>query len=188
MENQNLMTINTVPPTVKSDRPYAGKRISVRRDWVDCGHDGLVLREIIEHPGAVIILPLTIDKKIVLVSQYRHPLDTVLFECPAGTRELNENPLETAKRELAEEAKLSAKVWIDFGYLHPLPGLSNEIQIIFIAKDLQDCDMPTDPGEFLEIHSFDVDEVKRMINDGKITDTKTISAIFKADLNGHFGG
>jgi len=181
------MDINTIPPIIKSDRPYLGKRISLRRDWVDCGEEALVLREVIEHPGAVVILPITSEQKIVLVKQYRHPLGLVLFECPAGTREINENTLETAQRELAEEAKFSAQEWISLGILHPIPGLSNEVQEVYLARNLSTRNIPSDPGEYLEVHIFTFPEVKEMIKSGAITDTKSISAIYRAELNGYLG-
>ena len=98
------MDINFIPPTVKSEQVYKGKRINVRKDWVDCGLDSLVIREVIEHPGAVVILPIHSDGTITLVRQYRHALGLVTLECPAGTREIGEDPLSTAKRDLASPA------------------------------------------------------------------------------------
>lgn len=178
------MDINSRPNIVKSEQVYTGKRINVRNDWVDCGLDSLVLREVVEHPGAVVILPVCLDGSIILVKQFRHALGDVTLECPAGTREAGEAPLTTAKRELAEEIKKSAKSWKYLGYLYPVPGLSNERQELYIARDLAEAEADPDPGEFIEICHFTLNEVKKMIACNKISDSKTIATIFMAEHTG----
>jgi len=179
------MDINFIPNTVKSELVYEGKRINVRKDWVDCGLDSLVLREVVEHPGAVVIVPICSDGSIILVKQFRHALSEVTLECPAGTREIGEEPLSTAKRELAEEVKKSAKKWDFIGHIYPVPGLSNERQELYVAKDLAEAQGDLDPGEFIEICSYTLDQIKRMIISSEITDSKTIAAIFIAEQAGY---
>ena len=180
------MDINFVPPTSKSEKVYRGKRINVRCDWVDCGLEELVLREVVEHPGAVVILTIDHDRNIILVKQYRHAIKKVLFECPAGTRELGESALDTAKRELEEEANFEAAKWSSLGVLHPMPGLSNEVQELFYASELKSKNGTTDPGEFVEVHKFTLGQVKKMILEFEITDAKTIACIYRAELLGLF--
>ena len=181
------MNINSVPPTIKSEYPYRGKRINMRCDWVDCNlESGLILREVVEHPGAVVIIPLGEDNQITLVKQYRHSVGSVLLECPAGTREPQEEPLITAMRELSEEAHLEAKEWKSLGILYPVPGFSTEKQEIFLAKGLTEKTANRDPGEFIEIHQFTLDQIKQMIKNFEIVDAKTIASIYRAELMGLF--
>lgn len=180
------MDLNYVPPTIKTEKPYLGKRINVRLDWVDCNLEDLILREVIEHPGAVVIVAYSQEKKIPLVNQYRHAINCTTFECPAGTRELNEDSLITAKRELAEEAKLAASEWSSLGYIYAAPGISNEKQNLYFASGLSNVSANTDPGEYVEVVWFSLDEIKKMIREYIIIDSKTISAIYRADLLGFF--
>ena len=178
------MDISFVPITLKSEILYRGKRINVRVDEVDCKLDFPVKREVVEHPGAVVILPISDDKKIIFVHQYRHALGFTTYELPAGTRELGEDPLSTAKRELSEEVKYSANNWKSLGTIYPLPGLSNELQHLFLATSLYVDYKDSDPGEYIEVAEFTLDQVKEMIISNLITDAKTIAALYKAVLLG----
>lgn len=178
------MNINFVPPTRKTETVYRGKRINIRCDWVDCNLGELVLREVIEHPGAVIILATDDDKNIILVRQYRHAIGRVLFECPAGTREAGEDALTTAQREFLEEANFEASNWKYLGELHPMPGISDEVQSLFYATGLVVRHGETDPGEFIDVHKFSLARIKEMIINSEITDSKSIACIFRAELLG----
>ena len=95
--------------TISSDRIYTGKVISLKVDTVEVDNKGYKKREIVEHPGAVAIVAITEDNKVVLVKQFRKPIEQVIWELPAGKLEIGESPKECAIRELKEETGYSAK-------------------------------------------------------------------------------
>jgi ADP-ribose pyrophosphatase len=173
-----------IPPIIRTERKYAGKRISVRNDYVDCGLPKLILREVIEHPGAVIILPVTNEKNLLMVHQFRHPINQFTLEFPAGTLESGEEPELCAKRELQEEANVVASEWQSLGILHPMPGLGNEVQYLFFATGLSKKQGQTDPGEVIEQRELSIPEFEALIADGLVTDAKTIATFCRAKIRG----
>lgn len=168
------------PSIVSSEIKYSGKRLSLRNDTVDCGKDGLIIREVVEHPGAVVILPLLGDERLVLIRQYRHPIGAPLYEFPAGTLEAGEAPHVCADRELTEEANYRAGSLLPLGHLYPAPGFCNEKQYLFLATDLTLEQGNPDPGEIIETEYFSVSQFKKMVIDGLITDAKSISIFSRA--------
>lgn len=163
---------------------YQGRRISVVKKTLELADGRTVTRETIEHPGAVIIIPVTNNGDIILLDQFRFSIEQRIYEFPAGTREPNESTKETALRELAEETKYSAKNIKSLGQIIPTPGFCNEIQEVFIASDLFDCDKDFDEGEDIKICYFSPSGIKKMIQDGQIQDAKTIASFYKAILSG----
>jgi len=168
------------PAIVSSEIKYTGKRLRLRNDIVDCGSDGLITREVVEHPGAVVILPVLADGKLVVIRQYRHPIDEPLYEFPAGTLEISEAPHVCADRELTEEANYKTKTLVSLGYLYPAPGFCNEKQYLFLATDLSSHQGNPDPGEIIETEYFSVSQFKKMVIDGLITDAKSIAIFSRA--------
>ncbi|KXF83148.1 NUDIX hydrolase [Enterovibrio coralii] len=136
------------------------------------------------HPGAVLILPVANDGKLVLLRQYRPSIEAWIYEFPAGTLENAEDILECAKRELAEEAKLSATEWHSLGESLPAPGFCNESQYLYLAKNLAHADAEMDEDEVIEVVHFSVEDVKSMIINNEIRDSKTIVAFCRAQLMG----
>jgi 8-oxo-dGDP phosphatase len=129
---------------IASEEIYEGRVISLRRDTVAMPGGGDSVREVVHHPGAVAIVAIDDDEQVVLLRQYRHPIGTHLWELPAGLRdEDGEPPLETAKRELAEEALLAADRWSLLTTSYSTPGFCDEAVLIYLAEDLTDVERPT---------------------------------------------
>lgn len=173
-----------VPKLISSQSVYEGNRFKVKVDALDFCEERPIIKECIVHPGAVVILPISDDGSITFIKQYRHAVGEITLELPAGTREVEESPLDTAKRELSEEVHLGASEWESMGLLYALPGLSNEIQYAFIAKGLFPCYKQADPGEYTEVTRMTLDEVKKLISEDVIVDSKTISTLCKAMCKG----
>lgn len=163
--------------TMKSDKLYEGKMLNLRIDTVEMPDKKYSKREIIEHPGSVAILPIINNDEIVLVKQYRKAVEDFLYEIPAGKFELNEEPKQTAIRELKEETGYIAD---DIEYMlefYPTPGYCDEKIFIFLANNLKFVGDDQDENEYIEVKTFKINEVIRMIKLGEIMDGKTIIAI-----------
>ncbi|RBM53971.1 ADP-ribose pyrophosphatase [Vibrio paracholerae] len=140
----------------------------------------------ISHPGAAVILPLTDQGEIVLIRQFRPSLKKWLLELPAGTIEEGEPPLSCAQRELEEETGFSAKQFIELGQVTPLAGFCDEIQHLFVAKNLsKTARYSCDEDEVIEVLFLTPQELERKIVFGEITDSKTIACLSKAKLCGY---
>ncbi|OBT08001.1 ADP-ribose pyrophosphatase [Vibrio sp. UCD-FRSSP16_10] len=139
----------------------------------------------IKHPGAVVILAQTTSGNVLLLNQYRPSLKSWFLEIPAGTLELNEDPLQAAKRELEEETGYSAKTWHSLGTLTPMAGFCDEVQHLYFAQDLSlTQSLAADSDEVIEVTEISIDELLLGIQTDQITDAKTISTLSKALLRG----
>jgi 8-oxo-dGTP pyrophosphatase MutT (NUDIX family) len=136
--------------------------------------------EIIRHPGAAAIVPLTDDEKVLMLKQYRHAVGRFMWEIPAGTFDGLEDPLACARRELTEETGFTATRWENLGAITPVPGYSDEKIHLFMARELSPAVQKLDQDEFLEVHPVPLDQVAAMIVEGEIHDAKTIAGIFLA--------
>ncbi|MCW2580990.1 MAG: putative pyrophosphohydrolase [Blastococcus sp.] len=126
-----------------SEPVYEGRVIALRRDTVAMPGGGDSVREVVAHPGAVAVVALDDDERVVLLRQYRHPVGRHLWELPAGLRDADgEPPLETAKRELAEEAQLAADRWSLLTTTYSTPGFCDEMVLVYLAEGLTDVDRP----------------------------------------------
>ncbi len=163
--------------TLKSERIYDGKIINLRVDTVELPHQKYSKREIVEHSGAVGILAITKDKKIIFVRQFRKPVEKILIEIPAGKIENNETPLQCAIRELKEETGFSTTNMQKILEFYTTPGFSNEIMHIFFASDLINGLANPDEDEYIEIIQLTLDEAITEIQSGNIQDSKTIIAV-----------
>jgi ADP-ribose pyrophosphatase len=143
-----------------------------------------MVRDVVRHPGAVVILPLTASKTILLVRQYRHPIGQWILELPAGTLEPGEEPLACAQREICEEVGFAARAWQKLGELYPAPGFCDERQRLYLAQDLYEKSLPCDDDEQIEVEEIGLSEVPALIRGGAIQDAKTIAALFHAQLLG----
>lgn len=163
--------------TIKSERIYEGKILAVRVDTVELPDKKYSKREIVEHSGGVGVLAVTSEEDVILVKQYRKAVDRVLYEIPAGKLELNEEPRETAVRELKEETGYTTE---DISYLseiYPTPGYCSEKIHLFLAKSLVAGEQDLDDNEHVEVVSYPIGEVVKMIDRGEIIDAKTIVAV-----------
>ena len=156
--------------TMKSDKLYEGKLVNLRIDTVELPDKKYSKREIIEHPGSVCILAIREDDHIVLVKQYRKAVERSLVELPAGKIEVNEEPGETAKRELKEETGYQAeKIEYLLEYFSS-PGFTNEKISVFLATDLSKGEDDQDSGEFIKTSTMHIDDlVKIGLDKNKIT-------------------
>lgn len=126
-----------------SETLFEGRVISLRRDTVAMPGGGDSVREVVTHPGAVAVVALDDDGRVVLLRQYRHPVGQYLWELPAGLRDADgEPPLETAKRELAEEVQLAAERWSLLTTTYSTPGFCDELVLVYLAEGLRDAPLP----------------------------------------------
>ncbi|SCH11210.1 MULTISPECIES: NUDIX hydrolase [unclassified Romboutsia] len=159
--------------TISSDRVYTGKTISLRVDTVEVPNRGYQKREIVEHNGAVGIVAITNDKKVILVKQFRKAIEKELWEIPAGKIEIGENPKECAIRELKEETGYSAENIRLIHKFYTSAGFSNQKIYIFLAENLIPGDTNFDEDEVIEVKEFDINDVYNMIERNEIEDAKT---------------
>jgi len=156
---------------------YPGGFFRVHRDVVRLPDGSETVREYVRHPGAVGIVALLADGRVVLERQYRYPLGRDFLEIPAGKLEPGEQHELTAKRELLEETGYVAKEWTRLGVIHNAIGYSDEAIELWLAKGLEQRGRNLDPGEFLEVVTLPFAETLAMIRDGRITDAKTVAAL-----------
>ena len=165
--------------TIHSTSIFKGRVISLKVDEVTLPNGKTSNREIINHPGAVAVIALTDDNKIILVEQYRKALERSIIEIPAGKLEKGEEPLETAKRELEEETGYVAE---EITYLQSFatsPGFADEIIHLYVAKHLSVVEekKQLDEDEFVELLEVTLEEAEQLVAEGKIYDAKTAFAI-----------
>jgi ADP-ribose pyrophosphatase len=159
---------------------YEGRVFKLLRENVTLNNGVTVDLDIIRHPGASAIIPLSGNDTVILIKQYRHAIGNFIWEIPAGTLDPNETPIECAKRELIEEIGFSANTWEKLGEITPVPGYSNERIHMFLAADLVPAKQDLDKDEVLDVHEVTIGKVIEMIHQGAIQDGKTISGLFMA--------
>lgn len=157
---------------------YDGPFLKVERDRIRLPDGKESHREFIRHPGAVVILPLLPDGRILLERQFRYPNGKVFIEFPAGKIDPGEDHLDCAKRELVEETGYTAARWRFVCTIHNAIAYSDEHLEIFLAEDLTHGEQQLDAGEFLELFSVTLPELLELVRRGEITDVKTIIGTF----------
>lgn len=159
---------------------YEGRVFALHRDRVTLpnGHDTTL--EVIRHPGAAAIVPVTAQGTVLLIHQFRYATDGSIWEIPAGTMEPGELPLACAQRELGEEAGVAATRWQKLGVIMPLPAYSDEVIHLYRAEELLPARQHLDSDEILEIHEFSYEDTLEMIRTGVIIDAKTIAGLMMA--------
>lgn len=159
--------------TISSDRVYTGKVITLKVDTVEIPGQGYQKRELVEVGGAVGIVAITDDNKVVLVKQFRKPIEKPIFKIPAGKLEKNESPKECAERELKEETGYSAK---NIKLIHKFftsAGFSNEIMFVYLATGLTPGENNLDADEFLDVYEIELEEAYNMVLKNDVEDAKT---------------
>lgn len=160
---------------LKSEILYKGKVFDHQIDEIEYKSGNKGIREIAIHPGGAVVIPVKDDGKIILVKQFRYPLQKTLIEFPAGKLEKDEDPLICATRELEEETGYKAKEIKKLGEIFTAPGYCTEILHIYSAKGLTPGNHNREEGELeMEILELTVEEIEKMIISGKINDAKTI--------------
>lgn len=171
---------NLTETKTDSKEIYDGEVLHVYKDTVTLPNGKPAGREVIRHVGAVGIVPMTDDGKVIVERQYRYPLDMVITEIPAGKLDSKaEDRLLAAKRELREETGITADEWIDLGVYYPAAAYTDEKITLYLAKGLTFGDQNLDEDEFLNIEAVPLAELVEDIMEGKITDGKTQVAILK---------
>ncbi|HEY9109690.1 MAG TPA: NUDIX hydrolase [Roseateles sp.] len=159
---------------LESTQVFRGHFLDVRRDKVALPDGAISHREFIRHPGAVMVVPLLDDGRLVMERQYRYPMGRVMLEFPAGKLDAGEPPLVCGQRELLEETGYSAAEWAYAGVLHNAIAYSDEGIHIYFARGLSRGEQKLDDGEFLELVTHTVDDLDRMAAHGELTDAKTL--------------
>lgn len=162
--------------TIKESTIYKGKILNLRKDDVILQNGNHAIREVVEHSGGSAIY-CQIDNKILLVKQFRYPNKEEIWEIPAGKKNDGETLEQTALRELEEECGLRAEKVEKLFDIYPSPAYTDEIISIYKAIKVKRTKMNLDEDEFLRCQWWEVEDVKKMINDGTIKDAKTIIAI-----------
>ena len=163
--------------TLNSQDIYSGRIITVRVDTVELPDGRTGTREIVEHAGAVGIIPIDDQGNVWMVRQYRKPVEQVLLEIPAGTMEAGEEPLACAQRELEEETGFIAEQWEKIIGYYSAPGFCNEYLHLYIATKLYRGVANPDQDEFLEKTYLPLEEAYQGIFRGQIVDGKSIIAL-----------
>lgn len=166
--------------TISSDRVYTGKVISLRVDTVEVLNQGYKKREIVEHGGAVGIVAITDNNKILLVKQFRKAIEKEIVEIPAGKLEIGENPKDCAIRELQEETGYTAQ---NIKLMHKFftsAGFSNQKVFIYLATGLTKGENNLDDGENLDLYELDLNDAYDMVVRNDIEDAKTSIGILLA--------
>ena len=167
---------------IDSERIWQGRLLDVRRDRVRLPDGSEGVREYVMHPGAVVIIPVLPDGRLIFERQYRYPIGRVMLELPAGKIDPNEDSLLTAQRELREETGHAANQWRHLGTMHPTIGYANERIEIYVAQNLVSLGQNAlDEGEFLELVELSLPEAMEAVRRGELTDGKTLSALLWAE-------
>lgn len=161
--------------TLDSEELLKGHFLHAMRDTVRLPDGSTATREYIVHPGAVMIVALLDDGRVVLERQFRYPMHRVMVEFPAGKLDAGEDPLACARRELLEETGYTAREWAHAGVLHPVISYSTEFIDIWFARGLSLGERKLDEGEFLEVLSATPTELLAWCRDGQVTDAKTLT-------------
>lgn len=165
--------------TLRSERIYSGR--IVKLDVIDVRlPDGKeTQREIIRHPGAVALVALDDEQRVLLVRQYRNAADKILLEIPAGTLHPDEAPLACAERELQEETGFRPGILEPLGGIYAAPGYTTEFIHLFLATDLSESRLAMDDDEFIEVERLPLADALAMIEQGVIADGKSVAGLLR---------
>ncbi len=171
---------------VSSEPVYQGRVISLVKDTVAMPGGGDSVREVVHHPGAVAVVAIDDDDCVVLLKQYRHPVGRHLWELPAGLRDADgEPPLETAKRELAEEVQLAAERWSLLTTSFSSPGFCDELVLVYLAEGLSDAESPdgfeAEHEELdMTVERVPLDEAVQWVFDGTVRNAAAVIGLLAA--------
>ena len=163
---------------ISGEGVYDGIFLKMKRDTVALPDGQYAVREYLEHPGAVAILAILDDGRVLLERQYRYPIAQAVIEIPAGKLNAGEDPLLCAQRELQEETGYTAKHWSKIRRIHPVISYSTEFIDIYLAEGLSPGPARLDEEEFLDVFAAPLEELLHWVEMGKITDVKTIISTY----------
>ncbi len=159
---------------------FKGNVISLTLDEIELQNGNQSLREVVHHNGGACVVAVNDNCEIALVRQYRYAVGKVLTEIPAGKIEIGEDPLNTAARELEEEAGVTAKKIVPFGQVLPTCAYCTEIIYIYLATGLSQTQQNLDPDEFVDVFWLPLEKAAEMVMNGEIDDSKSAVGILKA--------
>jgi ADP-ribose pyrophosphatase len=162
---------------VSSRTIFKGRVFDLRRDHIIEPGGIETVREVIAHPGSVVVLPVFPDGRILMIRQYRHATAQYMWELVAGHKEQGEDPTEGARRELLEETGYSARTYTKLLEIFPSPGLLGERMDIFLAQGLTKGQAQPEDDEKISQRIFTLAEIEKWIRSGKISDSKSVSGI-----------
>ena len=179
-KNADSNSQSLIETKVSSQNIFHGRLLHVFRDTVKLPDGKETTRELIRHTGAACVVPLTEKNEVVLVRQFRYPINAVLTEIPAGKLDTpDESPAAAAARELREETGLTADFYTYLGALYPTPAYTDEIIHMYLATGLHEGTQALDEDEWLHLETIPLDRLVRQIAEGKIRDAKTQAAVLK---------
>lgn len=173
-----------LPTTIKRVTLHTGKKYDYEQIVVRMPSGNEVTRQYVKHPGAVVIVPVLPDGRIVLVRVYRHTLERLCLECCAGTLEAGEDPAACAGRELIEETGYRAARVEPLGAYYTSPGLSDELMRAFVATGLTHVGQHLEEDEFIDVVTMTREEALAAVMQGELTDAKSMVALLMADRVG----
>jgi ADP-ribose pyrophosphatase len=162
---------------IDGQQVYRGTLLDVRRDRVHLPDGSESVREYVVHGGAVLVVPVLPDGRLLVERQFRYPLSRVFVEFPAGKIDPGEDPLDTARREMIEETGFEVGRLTPLAVLHPVISYSTEEIRCYVGEDLREVGARLDHGEFLEVEERTLDELLAALDAGEITDAKTVAAL-----------
>ena len=161
---------------------FSGLVIHIEQMEVEIGENGHHTYQVIRHPGGAAVLPVHDDGTVSLIRQLRPAIDAVILEIPAGRLSPAELPLECARRELREETGITAATMIPLGTVYSSPGVFDEIIHLFAATGISQGLAQPEADEDIEVLRLPLDDVLQMVADGRISDGKTMAALFRWEL------
>ncbi|MFX3633558.1 MAG: NUDIX domain-containing protein [Candidatus Pristimantibacillus sp.] len=175
MENNNVKQWRE--ETIKIDPIFEGKMITLQVDTVAMPDGRTATREIVKHPGAAAVMAL-LDGKLLVVEQFRKPLEKFQIEIPAGKLDPGEDPLEAAAHELEEETGYRAEQLQLVSAFYTSPGFADEKLYLYFADKVVPGEQHTDEDEYLEVDAITLEQAESYIQEGRISDAKTIMAVY----------
>lgn len=173
--------MNLIEKLLARKEIFKGKIIHVHHDEIELPNGKKGLREVVDHPGGVMVAPLDEAGNLIFVSQFRYPFGEVLLELPAGKLEKGESPKEAGLRELSEEAGCTAETVVSLGEIYPTVAYCSEIIYLFAATGLSYGETHLDEDEFVETSRIPLETAVEMVMDNRIRDAKTVAGILKID-------
>lgn len=164
---------------ISTKRVYTHKFLEIDEDLVILPNDQTSTRVILRHPGGAAVLPITKSGEILLIEQFRYPINSALIEIPAGKLDEGESSLICAMRELEEETGYVSTHFEHLLKIHPCVGYSDEMIDLFIAYDCEKIEIPKsmDDDEFIDIKLYTLNQIEMMLDQRQITDGKTLIAL-----------